>query len=122
LKPGDRPDYYRIVYDRKNKVVDVKPYWGILKGVQDYDSAEIDIDKSGDKGAATVLVEAEGIEVLKLAYPNYFGDIQLFKEKLSEIVRGIPAIEYTLPPQATVPKKRAEKANLSWFRRRLRWR
>jgi hypothetical protein len=48
-----------------------------------------------------VLVEADKIESLKEAYPNYFGDVQVFKHNLSRIVRGEDAIEFTLSPAAS---------------------
>jgi hypothetical protein len=56
------------------------------------------------------------------AYPNYFGDVQLFKMQLKKITQGDDAVEYTMPPQATVPKGPKEKVDLSWFKRRMRWR
>ena len=49
-----------------------------------------------------VLVEVDKVENLKAAYPNYFGDVQLFLRNLRLIARGKEAREYTLPPQETV--------------------
>lgn len=120
LKPGDNPVYFRIIYDRKNRVVNVEPHFRIQNGIWDYDNAEINIDKDKND-IATVLVEADGIEELKAAFPNYFGDMQLFKMQLGHIVQGRLPSEYTMPPQAVIPPKLEKAAPLSWFKRRIRW-
>jgi hypothetical protein len=120
VKPGDIPVYYRIIYDRKNRVVNVEPHFGVQNGIWDYDNAEIDIDKNKND-IATVLVEADGIEELKAAFPNYFGDMQLFRMQLGHIVQGRLPPEYTMPPQTVIPPKIEKAAPLSWFKRRIRW-
>jgi hypothetical protein len=75
-----------------------------------------------DESVNSVLVEADKIESLKDAYPNYFGDVQLFKRNLSDVTRGKDAKEYTMPPQQTVRPVARETPDLSWFKRRMRWR
>jgi len=122
IDPDSRPEYYQIIYDRKNKVVDVKPYDGAIAGVRAYDEAELTAEQA-QSGVTSVLVEADGIENLKAAYPNYFGDVQLFKTQLKNIAQGDDVIEYTMPPRKTVPTKSEpkERADLSWFKRRIRW-
>jgi hypothetical protein len=118
--PQSRPEYYLIKYDRTNKVVRVEPYNGIISGVRSYDAAELPDNKSGTSRLNTVLVEADGVENLKAAYPNYFGDVQLFRAQLKNITRGKTAEEYTLPPQETVAPRPREKPDLSWFKKPLR--
>jgi hypothetical protein len=66
-------------------------------------------------------VEADKLENLKDAYPNYFGDVQLFKMQLSNIVKGKDITEYKVKPQETVKPRPRENPNLSWLKRRIRW-
>jgi ppGpp synthetase/RelA/SpoT-type nucleotidyltranferase len=70
--------YVLIKYDRQNEAVSVKSYSGAVQGAEanDVDSGE------------TVLVQVDKIENLKDAYPNYFGDVRLFRDRLVECVRG----------------------------------
>lgn len=70
--------YVLIRYDRQNEVVSVRSYAGALQGAA---------DNSVDAGE-TVLVQVDKIENLKAAYPNYFGDVQSFYDRLTECVRG----------------------------------
>jgi len=58
---------------------------------------------SGENRLNKVLLEANKIEDLKAAYPNYFDDVQLFSTNLQYITRGLVAQEYTLPPRQTYP-------------------
>src|ERR1700683_3378067 len=119
--PEKRPDYYLIRYDRENRAVSVETRYGAIYGVKAYDAAELKNFEHGDT-VGSVLVEADDIESLKYAYPNYFGDVQLFKMQLKNITQGDEAIEYTLPPQLAIPRKPIkEQIDLSWFKRRLRW-
>jgi hypothetical protein len=71
----------------------------------------------GGRGQNAVLVEADKIEALKDAYPNYFGDVQVFKSNLRLITKGKNAIEYKLPPQKTMPRSSKEVPDTAWFRR-----
>jgi hypothetical protein len=68
-----------------------------------------------------VLVEADKLENLKAAYPNYFGDVQLFKTQLNNLAKGRDVEEYTVKPQETVAPRPRENPDLSWFKRRIRW-
>jgi hypothetical protein len=43
---------------------------------------------AGNGSYNTVLVEVDEIDNLKAAYPNYFGDVDLFKQKLIELAGG----------------------------------
>jgi len=57
-------------------------------------------------------------------YPNYFGDVKLFRKQLLDITKGKSASEYILPPRETVPPRSSkENPDLAWIRRRrhIRW-
>jgi len=62
----DRASYYLVTYDKMNRRVKVKPYFklGNFEGSETED---------------IVLVEAGKLEIVKYGFPNYFGDVQLFK-------------------------------------------
>jgi hypothetical protein len=49
-------------------------------------------------------------------YPNYFGDVQLFKRQLKNILGGKAPREYKIKPQDVVPVDR-EVSDISWFKR-----
>jgi hypothetical protein len=88
-----------------------------------YDNAEELDNHSDTRRQNIVLVEADKLENLKAAYPNYFGDVQLFKMQLGKVIKGKPVQEYTVRPQETVATRPREPANLAWLkgRSRLRW-
>ena len=69
IDPKSSPEYYQIIYDRKNRVVDAKPYFNAITGAAAYDAAELSAEKSQSQ-ITSVLVEADGIENLKAAYPE----------------------------------------------------
>lgn len=119
--PQSTADYFLIRYDSENRVVSVQTQYGAKLSVQSYDDAELDAYQAGPQKRA-VLVEADNIEDLYSAYPNYFGDVQIFKLRLKQITQGAAAVEYSLPPQQTVPQKPKEKPDLSWLKNyRRRW-
>jgi hypothetical protein len=76
-------------------------------------------NRTGQDTENIVLVEADKLENLKAAYPNYFGDVDVFKRNLLDIVRGKGAKEYTMPPRGTAPwpQQLREKPDPGWFRR-----
>jgi hypothetical protein len=119
--PAYKPEYYLIKYNHADSTVSVEPHSGALGGVRSYDRAESSDNASGNNSTNTVLVEVDKIENLKEAYPNYFGDVQLFKKNLKDITQGKEAQEYTLPPQKVVPKGPKEKIDLTWFKKKKRW-
>jgi hypothetical protein len=120
-----RPDWthYLIKYDNVTKQVTVDSYIAPIPAVSSYDEAELFDFRNGLDRKNTVLVEVDKIENLREAYPNYFGDVQLFKKQLSDLTQGQAATEYTLPPRETVPPPHKENPDLAWLRRRkhLRW-
>jgi hypothetical protein len=122
ISPTSPVRYYLIRFDNANKRVDVEPYFVPRSAVLSYDNAEEMDNESGKETANVVLVEADKIENLKDAYPNYFGDVQLFKTQLNRILKGKDIEEYTVAPQETVATHRPrENPDLGWFKRRIRW-
>lgn len=119
--PGDAPKCFRIEYNHAATRVTVSPHSRPVTGVEEYEKAELEDSIAGDGNIDTVFVDADKLEDLQAAYPNYFGDVQLFCRNLESITQGKTAKEYTLPPQATVPLPPKETPDLSWFRRRGRW-
>jgi hypothetical protein len=88
-----------------------------------YGSAEFLENKTGADAETVVLVEADKIENMKRAYPNYFGDVQLFRVQLRNITKGHGVKEYVLKPQERAPSKprQGENPDITWLRRRIRW-
>jgi hypothetical protein len=116
IDPSSEPEYYQIVYDKKNRIVNVHPFYSAEAGARAYDESEVNAEKS-QSGVTTVLVEADSIENLKAAYPNYFGDVQMFRAQLRSITQGEAAVEYEMPkriaPRRTPPRERPDD---SWLR------
>lgn len=118
--PKNKPDYFLIRYDRNSNSVKVDAQYGPMYAVQSYDNAE-SIDPGATNGRFnTVLVEVDDIENLKAAYPNYFGDVELFRNMLIEATGGNPA-KFELEPQPNAPKRPREKPDLSWLHKWKRW-
>ncbi len=117
-----KPRFCLIVYDHENRRVKVKYIDNPSKigGVLETGS----VAEAGGKHSS-VVVELDKIENLKRAYPNYFGDVQLFKSSLSNVVHGKPVKEYFLPPIERVPPPPKETPDESWLRypnrRNRRW-
>lgn len=115
------PKCFRIEYDHDKREVQVTPYSMPVKALRAYNHAEFENVKDGSEKTNTVFVDADRLADLKEAYPNYFGDVQLFCWNLQRISKGQPAQEYTLPPQEVAPPPPHEAPDLSWFRRFKRW-
>ncbi|MGI9370507.1 MAG: RelA/SpoT domain-containing protein [Ruegeria sp.] len=118
-----KPKYCVIKYDHENKQVDVKYLDGPSK-IGDVLESGLDVRQVTGRYSA-VVVELDKIENLKSAYPNYFGDVHLFKASLSEVLNGRPVKEYSLPPIERVPPSPKEIPDASWLRypnrRNRRW-
>lgn len=84
----EAPKYYLIRYDRDHNVVTVEPYSNLNLAAGSYDAAEERGNLTDDETENIVLVEVDKIENLRLAYPNYFGDVQLFRQSLQKTVSG----------------------------------
>jgi hypothetical protein len=122
IDPRSEPEYYQIIYDKTNRIVNVYPFYSAVAGAEAYDASEITAEKS-QSGVTSVLVEADSIENLKAAYPNYFGDVQMFRTQLKSIVQGDAAVEYEMPRRIAPPRLTPrEKPDDSWLRgRNKRW-
>lgn len=122
IDPNYKPQFCLITYDHEKRVASLK-YLNSpseIKGA--YGTIEQDDQRSGSNKFSAVLVEVDKIQDLREAYPNYFGDVQLFKSNLSEIVLGNDAKEYSLPPLERVPPPPKEIPDDSWLRKpRFRW-
>lgn len=122
ISPTSPVRYYLIRFDNVKKRVEVEPYFAPRSAVLSYNNAEALDNQSGEEKSNVVLVEADKIENLKDAYPNYFGDVQLFKAQLNRVLTGKDVEEYKVAPQEIVTTNRPrENPDLSWFRRRIRW-
>jgi ppGpp synthetase/RelA/SpoT-type nucleotidyltranferase len=117
-----KPEYFLVEYDNIKKIANVRPKFGLIEGVKSYEKREIENNIKGLENRGTVLVEADKVEDLKAAYPNYYGDVQYFVQNLKKIVKGKEAEEYTLPPRRTPPPQE-KPSDMSWMRpgRNRRW-
>lgn len=121
--PNSKPTYYLIRFDNQKKEVLVEPLFQPKSAVLRYDNAEAVDNKTGEDSENVVLVEADKIENLKVAYPNYFGDVQLFKTQLQRIVKGGSAEEFSVRPQPAAPMRQPERRyDLRWLTGWRRWR
>jgi len=125
-RQGEKPSWthYLIEYDHVDKQVTITTYKVPIDAVASYDAAEFIEFRSGSDRKNKVLVEVDKIENLREAYPNYFGDVKLFRKQLLDITKGKSASEYILPPRETVPPRSSkENPDLAWIRRRrhIRW-
>jgi len=122
VSPRQAPTYYLISYDNATREVEVRPYFAPRKAQLQYESAEAIDNRTGGDTKNIVLVEADKLEAMKEAYPNYFGDVQLFKTQLRRITRGDGAKEFVVRPQESVRPRPRESADLMWLKRRKPWR
>lgn len=99
---------YLVKFNDKNKTVSVTPFTGLVKSTQSYQLEE----RSGVYNS--VLIQAEAIEALKIAFPNYFGDVALFTSLLTQAIDGKETEFHKLPnkPQRA-PMKKVEVGDVS---------
>ncbi len=120
-----KPTYYLIRYNNETGEVDVKPQSAPQLAVKSYDQAEQGDNERDTERENIVLVEADKIETLRAAFPNYFGDVAPIKDLIEKIVtQGVGLRDYhvRLQERVKISPKPQERANLTWFRRRMRWR
>ncbi len=110
--PKDRPAYYLVSYDIKSGTVRVNGYNAPIFGAHAFRDAEM---QQLDSEINTVLIEADKVETLKEAYPNYFGDVNVFCTNLKAVTQGTEAVEYTMPPRLKAPPQERETPDLRWF-------
>lgn len=89
-----RPTHYLLSYDRDAKRVTVTPYDVAKRATLSYDEAEANNNRTDSNNQNIVLVEVEKIDNLRRAYPNYFGDVNVFTERLKAVVYGTSAISF----------------------------
>ncbi|QYM72883.1 RelA/SpoT domain-containing protein [Pseudochrobactrum sp. Wa41.01b-1] len=78
---GKHSNYFLIQYDSVNKDIRVRGYSRVGSAADAYSGEE-----STRSGVNSVLVEVDKAENLREAYPNYFLDVQMFTDRLKDIV------------------------------------
>ncbi|MTJ94208.1 MAG: RelA/SpoT domain-containing protein [Desulfovibrio sp.] len=116
----EAPEYYLIRFDAKAKEVLVQPLHSASRAMALYSEAESVDRETGNDGNDVVLVEADKIDGLKAAYPNYFGDVTLFRQALEEVAKGRSLAELDIRRQEMVPAKPAERIDSGWLYKRNR--
>lgn len=116
----DRPEYYRIEYNNTTDIVEVTEHFLPIPALSELNKAEEYDNIHDDNRINTVFVEADKIEDLKEAYPNYFGDVELFNVNLQNITEGMAAREYTMAPLKSPPPPQKARGDLAWLRPGLR--
>ena len=111
-----KPKFCLIKFDRSARNVEVDYFDNAREIALSYGSAEEHSLRATGNHLDIVVVELDKIEDLKDAYPNYFGDVRLFKNNLTEIVEGGEVREYQLPPIETVPPPPKAIPDDSWLR------
>lgn len=109
--------YFLVQYDNSRNEVSVRPYREAYNGVISYDEAEFLSLKSLGPKTNSVLVEAKKIKGLREAFPNYFGDVNIFRQTMMRVAQGKRGKEYAMPPQLQGPIPPKEPPIGSWFRR-----
>lgn len=116
LAAGYNPTHYLIRYNHTTKMVHVEPYRMPSDATRSYDIAEELDNRTGGNTVNVVLVEVDKIDNLKAAYPNYFGDVELFKSQLRLITLGRSAVEYSVPERLSPLPNTAKRIDLSWLK------
>lgn len=112
-----KPAFYLIVYNHKRGTVEVVSKFNPLRDAADYDAEEARISASRGDDETVVLVEAEQVGSIEKAFPNYFGDVQVFSTTLKNLTQGERAREFTMPAQYRAPPAPADKPiSHGWLR------
>lgn len=112
----NKPSYYLLEYDHNKREVQAIPKFGDTDALLEYHKRELHNAETNNENRKTVLVEADNVENLKAAYPNYFTDVGYFTRTLRAIVTGAPIAEYTLPPVHRAPRVREPIGDMRWMR------
>lgn len=75
--------YFLIQYDNEARTVKVRGYADLLRGAEQYG-----MEERSEGARTTVLVEADKIDGLMEAYPNYFLDVRLFAQNMAKAIAG----------------------------------
>lgn len=121
VQPRIRPTHYLIEYDLDTRTVSVHTYSKPALAAAGYDQAEAPDLEAGTERKNRVLVEVDKLENLERAYPNYFGDVQLFRRQLSLIAIGKNVEDFVLIPQPIAGTKSRESPIAPWMGRRGMW-
>jgi len=114
-----KPTYYLIIYDNTTNEVGVEPYFAPKNAMEHYEIAELRDSKAGGDTANIVLVEADKMDLVREAYPNYFGDVQLFRKQLRYITQGKGARDFIVKPQETVRAPNRENIGFWELRKQI---
>lgn len=108
-------------YDHAAKRVDVEAFTEAPASTRVYGDIErrlaVDSIDDEDPSSDTVLVSLGQLKDLKKAFPNYFGDVRVFREQLGYICQGRGVATYNLPKQALAPPRPREMVDPAWLRR-----
>jgi hypothetical protein len=121
VHPREKPSHFLLRYDNEENTVNVSFYFSPMNASASYDEAERRDNLMDGNTANVVLIEVDKLEHIREAYPNYFGDVQLFKGALKRIAQGKDVREYLLKPQEEAPVQQKERPDAEWFRKRKRW-
>jgi len=116
IASGYKPTHYLIRYNHTTKTVQVEPHEVPSAATRSYDIAEELDNRTGGNTLNVVLVEVDKIDNLKAAYPNYFGDVELFKSQLRQITRGGSAVEYAVSERQVPVPVAARRIDLLWLK------
>lgn len=121
IRSDSKPAYYLIEYDNETRKVNVTPHYKSRFAFDSYEDAEKQDNITGLETANVVLVEADKMDNLTKAYPNYFGDVQLFKMQMNALIHGEAVSEYKVALQKRAIPTPRELADPSWMKRRGLW-
>jgi len=121
--PKAKPTHYLVTYDHIKRQVKVKPYLKPMNDAYHLGVAELKSESDVSDNMTSIVVEADKVENLKDAFPNYFGDVSIFGTNLKLITSGDSAKEYLMPPQQVVVTPAEAKIDPRWLRpgRHRKW-
>jgi len=109
--------YYLLTYDVDASYVYVEPQFSPREAFINYERVESLDNLHNTRKKDVVLVESSKVDNIIAAFPNYFGDVTLFKNTLSEIIKGGLPKQYRVKlPEAALPPV-GQKIDVSWIRR-----
>lgn len=111
---SERSETYLIRFDLKTYEVRVSGY-NSTSGARAYHADEAQEDRYD-----TVLVSSDKVGNLVKAFPNYFGDTQMFARTLRQVIRGKDIPEFILPKQEIVKPPPRVPIDPTWLRRSTR--
>jgi hypothetical protein len=113
--------YLLLRFQHEEKLVRLETFSEAPAGARSYGDTErrLAMESLDDEDPANdaLFVSLSQLNDLKRAFPNYFGDVRLFREQLRHICKGRGVATYDLPPQALAPPRRREIINPGWLRR-----